>query len=220
METLKTADQVKKEHIEKLGSELGTQYNLLYNEIIFISFKFQEYRYLYIESSESKTRISVMNQTASFFFKYFLRDLLWNNILLGISRIIDPPKTGKKRNITIQNLPSLIEDKDLKKQIEDKIKSIIKETEFCRDWRNRWISHFDYDIQINKDTTEPLIDATVGKVKNLLKNISNLLNLIQHEYFKSNIAFDIPISDCSNLLIDYLKIGMESRVRSKGNSTN
>ena len=46
------------------------------------------------------------------------------------------------------------------------------------------------------------------------------LNLIQHEYFKSNIAFDIPISDCSNLLIDYLKIGMESRVRSKGNSTN
>ena len=96
-----SAEQVKSEHIDKLGKELGSQYNLLYNGVISISLNFNEFKYLY---SESDSRIAIMNKTAPFFFFKILQNMLWENILLGICRITDPPKSAGKKNITIQNI--------------------------------------------------------------------------------------------------------------------
>ena len=53
MGTEQSAEQLKNEHIDKLGKELGSQYNLLYNEVIFISLKFNEFKYLYSESDST-----------------------------------------------------------------------------------------------------------------------------------------------------------------------
>ncbi|MCX6246853.1 MAG: hypothetical protein NTW10_03880 [Bacteroidetes bacterium] len=199
-----TAEEVKKEHIKVLGVELGTQYNLLYNEIITLQTLYNEFSFLYMGTGK---RMKVMNQAAPFFF-FILQKVFWEYILLGISRVTDPPKSFAKANITIRSFPELIEDPSLKTDICLKIDNIITDSEFCRYWRNKWISHIDYTYQLSKEDKSGM-EATPQKVKKLLRDIQDLMNLVQIHYFHSSVAFEIPINiKGSNSLLYFLEQGL------------
>jgi len=207
MGNTKTAEEVRKEHIDKMGFELGSFYNSLYNEIIWLHYKWSEFEEIY---GTKESRIQIINQAAPFFF-FIIQKVLWENILLGIARITDPAKSRGKKNITIQALPGLIQDEKLKGKVEGSIKIILEKTEFCRDLRNRWISHHDYELSIN-DNAKPLENANRLLVTESLDEIENLINILLKEYFQSTLMLKVIRSSNGSLaLLQVLRDGLKER---------
>jgi hypothetical protein len=207
MGNTKSAEEVRKEHIDKMGFELGSLYNSLYNEIIWLHYKWSEFEELY---GTKESRIQIINQSAFFFF-FIIQKVLWENILLGIARITDPAKSRGKKNITIQALPGLIHNEKLKGEVKSSIKIILEKTEFCRDLRNRWISHYDYKLSINENA-KPLEKANRLLVTESLDEIEKLINILLNEYFQSTLMLKVIKSSNGSLaLLQVLRYGLKER---------
>lgn len=189
-----TGNEVKEEHIRVLGEELGLIYNRLYNEILLIHHKWSEFETLYGRDDET---IELMTDIAPFFF-WVVQYNLFNDVILSITRITDPIKSVGKNNLTIRLLPTLIDD-EIKDKITLLIDSIVQESSFCRDRRNRIISHLDKDLAITR-SANPLEIANRDKVNDLLKKFQYLINKIAGHYFKSQIYFGSTYSQGYNLL--------------------
>jgi hypothetical protein len=93
-------------HTKVLGSEPGRLYNALWNEIIRIRIKWQEYCGLF--QAGPKT-ISTLNAAASFFF-YIVQDLLLNDIILSLARITSRKTVDDKASLTVAWLPEKMPD--------------------------------------------------------------------------------------------------------------
>ena len=61
------SDQVRKEHLDKLGPQLGPIFSELRDDLAWLQMKWGEYRELYGTSSE---RIDLMNSAAGLFFGF------------------------------------------------------------------------------------------------------------------------------------------------------
>ncbi|MBL7847521.1 MAG: hypothetical protein JNL40_08645 [Cyclobacteriaceae bacterium] len=181
-----TTEEVKAEMIRKLGPEFGSLLYSLYNEIVWITYKWTEFKELY---GSKESRIDLMNEAASLFF-YIVQRVLWDNLLLGVARITDPPTTNGKKNITLKSICPLVADNEFRIKIEASLKEILKESEFCRDWRNRWIAHMDYELVSNPQSAEPLKPATRDKLESILRRIHALYNSISAKYLDSTVAFE------------------------------
>ncbi len=207
MSTTQSAEEIKKEQIAVLGPEFGSLYNLLYNEIIWLHYKWNEFEELY---GREESRIKIMNNTAPFFF-FMIQGVFWENILLGIARITDQQVTGGKKNMTILAIPELINDQELKKSVEIKIKTILGKTNFCRDRRNSKTPLYDYETSINSEA-KPLEEASKILVKEALNEITALIDLLHGFYFKSTLILDQIQSNRGALSLLYtLDDGLKER---------
>lgn len=173
--------------VEKLGQDFGRLLNSLYNEISWLTFKWIEFRELY---GTKESRIEIMNKTAPFFFST-IQKVLWENLLLGIARITDPPETRGKKNTTLRALGQHIQDGEFKIEFEKDISEILTESEFCRDWRNRWIAHMDYELSVNRDSAAPLKTANRLKLRTTLENIQALYNKVSFKYLNSSVSWQM-----------------------------
>ena len=151
-----TAEEVKREHIEKLGDNLGSLFHELWNEVAWLYTKWEEYVELF---GKTPSRIDLLNQSAPMFFR-IVQDSLWENVLLHIARLTDPPKSSGKKNLSIQCL-SILVDEEIKETISKQITNAKEKTNFCRDWRNRHIAHRDLKLAMGEQV-EPLKPARRG----------------------------------------------------------
>lgn len=181
-----TADEAKKRNIEKMGEALGTQYSALWQEVALLYWNWAEYVELFGKKSE---RIELVNRAASYFFR-MIQDDLWETTLLRIARVTDPSTTGNKSNLTIQNIPALIDDAKTKATVVKLIEVAVKETAFCRDWRNRHIAHHDLKLALEQPAV-PLAPASRLQVKAALKAIAEVMNAVEIHYSKSESRFDL-----------------------------
>jgi AbiU2 len=137
-------------------------------------------------------RTKLLNQAAPGFF-HMLQEELWNISLLHIARLTDPANSQGRQdrpNLTIQALPALILDAKLKDEVTKLVEAALKETEFCRDWRNRHIAHRDLKLALEQSTT-PLKDASRAQVNCALNAIATVLNALAKHYFQSETRFDL-----------------------------
>ena len=155
-----TPEEVKEEMISKMGTNFGSLFYSLYNEITWLTFKWIKFRELY---GTKESRIELMNKAAPFFF-FTIQKVLWDNLLLGITRITDPAEMRGKKNITFNAIGQFIQDKQFLLDFENDLVEIITDSEFCRDWRNRRIAHLDYELSVNQQNAEPLKKSNQAKV--------------------------------------------------------
>lgn len=216
MSRYSTAEEVKQEHIEKLGDNLGSLFHELSNEVAWLYIKWAEYVELF---GKAPSRIDLLNQSAPLFFR-IVQDSLWENVLLHITRLTDPPISGKKssgrKNLSIQCLSVLV-DQEIKETITKQINTAIEKSSFCRDWRNRHIAHRDLKLAMGEQA-EPLKQASRAKVKIALESIANVLNTISEHYMKSTVGFDLTVEpggagDLLYVLDDGIKADIEKRKR-------
>jgi hypothetical protein len=212
-----THDESKRKHIETLGNNLGSLFHELWNEVAWLYTKWGEYVELFGEKS---SRIDLLNQSAPMFFR-IVQDSLWENVLLHISRLTDPPKSCGRQNLSIQSLSSLV-DENIKIDITDQIKNAIEKSTFCRDWRNRHIAHRDLKLALD-DQAEPLTPASRAMIRDALDSIAKVLNTFSEYYLKSTIGFDVISETCGAedllyILDDGIKAEAErcKRVKSGG----
>ena len=183
-----TAEEAKAANIAVMGEPLGALYSALWQSVALVHVYWKEYIELF--GSKPK-RIELLNRTAPAFF-HMLQDELWDLTLLRISRLTDPPKTGRagKENLSIQVLPALISDATLKVQVTQLVANAVVETAFCRDWRNRHIAHSDLLLALDQPT-KPLADASRQKVKSALVSLTAVLNAVAGHYMDSESRFDL-----------------------------
>jgi AbiU2 len=184
----RTAEEAKASNVAEMGAPLGELYSALWQQIATVHVYWKEYVELFGSKPE---RIELLNRAAPAFF-HMLQDELWDAALLRISRLTDPPKTGRagRQNLTIQALPTLIGDAALKARVVQLVADAVAEAEFCRDWRNRRIAHNDLLLALQQPTT-PLAHASRLQVKAALKSLTTVLNAIAGHYSDSEISFDV-----------------------------
>ncbi len=213
----RTAEEVKQYHVHVLGEDLGPLYHALWNELVWLYWKWEEYEELF---GKKPSRIELINKAAGYFFR-IVQDSLWEDTLLHITRLTDPPKSAGKENLTIRKLPDLIKHDALKKKVVYLIETSVEKTGFCRDWRNRHIAHKDMGLALNAEEAEPLEPANRAKVKEALGSIADVMNAISNHYMGSTTMFEgvtAPPGGAVSLLYvldDGLRAQKERRERRK-----
>jgi hypothetical protein len=193
--THRTAEEARAEHIRLMGDELGTTYAALWQEVAWVHGKWSDFVTLF---GTKESRIDLLNAAAPAFCR-LVQDSIWENVLLHLARLTDPPATAKKQNLTIQRLPILIDRVDSKATVETKVQAALVSCAFARDWRNRHIAHSDLDLKVS-DTARPLEFASRQCVGQALISLSDVLNSVATEYSDSTSFFDSLDGDALALL--------------------
>ena len=200
--TSQTAEQARQENIAAMGEDLGRLYSALWQSLATTFFYWSEYVVLFGTKPE---RIQLLNQAAPHFFR-MLQDELWDNSLLHLARLTDrasSPGKGARTNLTIEALPPLIVDAELRGNVSRLIAEATRKTDFCRDWRNRRIAHSDLMLALEQPTT-PLAGASRLQVKDALNAIADVLNAIANHFFQSETFFDLDVSNGGALSLLYV----------------
>jgi AbiU2 len=100
----KSAEQVLEQRIRAMGTDLGTLYHALTNDVAWMHAKWDQYQQLYMHSPE---RITLLNSVAGAFFG-IIQDTLFENVILHLARLIDPPQSMGKDNLTLRRLSAVI----------------------------------------------------------------------------------------------------------------
>jgi hypothetical protein len=154
--TTNNSEEVRVNHINAMGGELGSLYSELWQQLANLHLKWNKYIGLF---GVNQDRVKLLNEAAPSFF-YIIENTLWLDILLTVARLTDPcemkKKGGVKRNLTFQRLPDLISDVETKEKVKSLIEAAKDKSSFCREWRNSYIAHRDLDLTLKTTNAKPL----------------------------------------------------------------
>lgn len=206
------AEEVRQEHVDVLGPELGPVYHDLYNQCLWLHVKWQQFVELYGTKPE---RIKLLNRTARLFFR-IVHTTLWEDTLLNLARLTDPAFSGigknKKSNLTLQCVPGLVADETFRADIQALVDTAIAATAFARDWRNRRIAHRDFALAISTGA-QPLAPASRKSVDDALKAVSRIVERLNEYYLKSDLRLELVTQTTANdamTLLYVMRDGLEA----------
>ncbi|MDP3939274.1 MAG: hypothetical protein Q8R92_14215 [Deltaproteobacteria bacterium] len=212
MATSSTQEEVRAAKIAAMGLELGELHFLLWHDVAWLHLKWQEFRELF---ATSESRIALMNKTAPEFFSNLER-VLWQDVLLHLSRLSDPPGTGGQRNVSVRGLTPLVVG-GLRGELNRGLDDFEDKTRFARDWRHRLYAHRDLEHAATP-SARPLEPASRAKVEEALASLRWLMNLIEGHYQKGEVAYAdaTRAGDGAYMLLWYLDSGLEADEKRRG----
>jgi hypothetical protein len=213
----KTAEEVKQEMIDKMGIDFGSLFYSLRNELLWLTYRWIEFRELY---GTKESRIDILNNSAPYLF-YTVQNVLWENLLLGVAKVMDRPESTGKKNITFKSIPLFIKEQSFHDEVMGIVTKLETKSIFCRDWRNRWIAHKDHALSVDEGNAKPLEVATRLKFKTVLELMQELYNKVSLKYLGSQTAFEFLSSDRGAIsLLNLLEKGLlyeQERIEKKLN---
>jgi hypothetical protein len=216
--TARTAEQAKQNYIEVMGVPLGSLFHSLWQEVVWLFYRWREFEELFGERS----RVELLNQAAPAFF-HIVQDTLWKKTLLDIACLTDYEESAGKENLTIRRLAPLISDDDAAQRTKTLTGKAIKASRFCRNWRNRLIAHRSLSVSLCP-RANALAPATREKVTISLGAIADVLNAVTLHYMQTTTRFD-PLDGRSavallHVIDDGLRTEHERRERLKRGEFN
>lgn len=200
-----TAKEVEQQYLEVMGLELGRFYHRLWSECDWLHRKWGSYQILFGTKPE---RIDLLNSAAPVFFN-MIQDVMWEDVLLHICRLMDPPRTVGKDNLTLQCLPRMVAT-ETQSEVQELLALAKCKCEFAIDWRNRHIAHRDLDLVLEKNA-EPLAAASRRNVIDALEAIGAVLNAVQFHYAGSMVRYEtFPTPGDAESLLHVLRDGVEA----------
>lgn len=194
--TTRSGDEVRDDHISAMGVELGARFYELDKKLIELHLLWQQYRQLFGDDQDT---IELLNRTSGLFFR-IVQDELWDSVILGISRMTDPPLTGNKLNLTVQSLPPLIVDGSIQAEIQILCNQAVDATAFAREHRNKRIAHQDHNYLINRKTC-PLSGISRASVEQMLSSLRAILNRLHNHYRDSTVMYEDFIDESGAWLL-------------------
>lgn len=189
-----------------MGESLGTLHYELSQELVTLHSEWESYVTLY---GESENNVKILNKTAPWFF-YLTQRMLFNQVLLHASRLIDPPEMGDNENLTLQRLPREIPEDKLRESVQSRIDDLLDAAEFARQQRHKRIAHL--DLQVHRgEHPEPLEPATRERVERILEMMRKIMNEIDGYYRDSERAYEhLSTIGKADALLSYLERGLEA----------
>lgn len=171
--------------IQDMGPELGAMYCDLNDHLLDIILLWKQYEQLF---GVDEATVRLLNGAAPLFFSV-VQAQLWDSVMLGISRLTDPPLSAGKKTLSIRALPPLISDGGVRSRVEAAIHSAINAAEFARTHRNKRIAHNDL-VHIMDRAANPLPAANRQSFKACLNLICQVLELLNGHYRQSTMLYD------------------------------
>lgn len=197
----RSMDEIRAEYISSMGEELGASFYELYRKLVELHILWQQYRQLFGDDTET---VHLLNRTAGLFFKV-VQDELWDSVLLGISRMTDPPATGKNKNLTVQSLPPLITDLGLQAEVQALCDKALDSAEFAREQRNKRIAHQDHSYLSNRGS-DPLSGVSRALVEQMLAALRAVLNRLELHFRDSTVMYEHFVDESgARLLVHKLR---------------
>lgn len=208
----KSAEQVEADHLAALGQGLGPLFHALDNEVGWLHAKWKQYRHLYA----APEAIDVLNEAAGFFFR-LMQDMMWEDAVLHVARLTDPPRSMRKDNLTFRRLPAAISEPALAGRVSALVDAAVSDSEFARDWRNRHLAHRDLHLALGS-LAEPLALASRQHMETVLASFRSVLNAVNLHYWDSTTAYEefLAEDDAESLLFHLraaLKVERKRRER-------
>ena len=166
-----------------MGTELGTAYHTLWSDVALLFRDWGEF----IELFTNPDRTNLLNDVAPVFFRA-VQVVFFEATVLRIARLTDPPKSAGKSNLTIQRLPTLVNDAALAARLLILIEKAKRAAGFCRDRRNRLLAHRDLELAMG-NSAKPVEDATIEKVKAAINALADILNALSLHYLSAATLF-------------------------------
>ncbi|MHB8383184.1 MAG: AbiU2 domain-containing protein [Candidatus Binataceae bacterium] len=209
MAVSKTTEQVRAEHLRMLGPNLGPLYTSLNAEVAWLHLKWNQHRVLF-ESSEV---VQLLNSVAGHFF-FVIHEVLFEDIVLHIARLTDPPQSRGRDNLTLLRLSKAVPE-----TLVTEIKNLVDQTErhaqFAKDWRNRHLAHRDLELAVDERAT-PLSRVTCESVGIALASMGAVLNKIEDHFWHGQVAFEhIIAGGDAEALVFYLKVALDAEKRGR-----
>lgn len=180
-------DEILENHIEKYGDELGPTLYHLRNAWCDLWFTYNQYENLFGVNEE---RVRLLNTAGGSFF-FNVERLFWRSCIMGVCRLTDPASTGagsrKKVNMSLYQLPPLIEKEKLKAKICELINTAKSKSSYHREQRNKVISHSDFSVTNDKANLK-----SSGSRKNMKEVILSLVLPIVEIYAELGDSQFIP----------------------------
>lgn len=181
----KSAEQVLEQRIRAMGIDLGTLYHALTNDVAWVHAKWDQYQQLYMHSPE---RITLLNSVAGAFFG-IMQDTLFESVILHLARLIDPPQSMGKDNLTLRRLPAVISNEPLRVKVADFIETTQVACEAARAWRNRRLAHRDLGLAL-ATATEPLPGISYATINTALAAMAAVLNCLEGHYWHAETIYE------------------------------
>src|SRR5436190_1905747 len=175
---------------EMMPSEMREAYASLSDDVIHLHRKWKVIRELYVSG---ETVIELLNRTAPGFFR-ICKDVLVDDLFLGIRRLTDPKQTGKKQNLTLEYLADSI-DATKYPELRSKVERLLLECggkcDFAREHSNKRIAHNDLPTKLQ---VESLSEPTTTHVKDALQSVRALMNEIEKHFLQPAYCNDVNIA--------------------------
>jgi hypothetical protein len=180
----KSGDEVRADYIVAMGEDLGSLFYAASHELTWTHWRWNQYRALF---AEKPSRIELLNEAAALFFR-IVQDVLFDDTVLSISKLLASPESRGKPNLTVRRIPSLLPDPILRDHISMLIEEAKTSAEFAFDRRNRQIAHIDLDLALYR-SAQPLAIATREKVETSLSVLRNILNDVELKYCNAHTMY-------------------------------
>lgn len=202
-----SADQFRDQNIRVMGPDMGKLYSALWHKVFTLYNNWGEFSELFLSDPH---RVDLINDCASQFFG-MMQDIMAEHIVIQFYRITDSPGSGSGKNVTIRNIPSLIDPSE-----KDKVNSLVNDAVLSREslvnWRNKVFAHLDYAVIANNKTKllDKLDEETINECIN---KIIAVLNFVEGHYEISLTAFDntrgFSVRPLLSILSDGLSLSQE-----------
>jgi hypothetical protein len=197
------------EYVAHMGERLGRRFDELWQELAWLNVKWAEHVELF---GTKETRIKLLNESASLFFR-IVQDTLLEDVLLHIARLTErSPFQGEGERLTVHILPGLV-DVRIRKSVSELVKRAQLKASICKEWRDRHIAHRNAALALKE--AAPLEPITSQYVREALAAIGDVLNEVHRHYLGSDVWFEAHRSaqGAGQLLyvIDYGLKAMDAR---------
>lgn len=208
MATEKTEAQIRDEKIARMGPELGDVHFLLWKDLTWLHFEWDQYVVLF---GTDPTRVDVMNNSAPRFF-WSLDRVLWQDVLLSLSRLADPPGTSGQQNLTFLRLVRVLPSDGPRDELERAIATYEKQSKFARDWRHKLFAHRELYHASDPDI-HPVPFASRSSVIDALQAAASVMNVVELHYQDSTTAYAMAHESIGGGydLLYYLDRGLHAR---------
>ena len=135
-------------------------------------------------------RVDLLNRVGGAFFADVQR-ILWDDVLMRVTRLTDPPQTGRRDNLTIRRLPELFERGEvLRATVQEQVGAAVHAAGSARKHRNQRISHKDMAYAIGGSE---LPSTSLGEIRSALDSVHSVLQTVNVALRDQQISRVVPV---------------------------
>jgi hypothetical protein len=128
-------------------------------------------------------------------------------VILGVSRLTDPPKTGKHANLVLASLlddPSIDKHAGLSKELDKAITKIKADAAPIRHHRDKYIAHLDEGTAVEA-TNNPLPGIKKGLIRQIIDDMGKVYNTHGSKTRDSHAFFELSALGSAQSLVEILE---------------
>ncbi len=172
-----------------LPSEIAELYTPLFSQVSHLHAQWEIYRQLYVAGPET---FQLLKWAANGFFRV-VQDTLASEILLTISRLTDARQTGRRDNLSLDQLTHSVDQSKfpvLRAEIDKRLTQSKQACAFARDVRNKLLAHSDLSTSL-RDREAVISQATTTNIDGAIASIAHVMNAVPAHFDNSAVVYEI-----------------------------